>query len=75
LSTKLHEFLSGITLAQFVERPGIPELSLQRDKKIGRFILAKKQAAAINQGVFTVSKNLNTNERAGTGLVDKISVR
>ena len=52
LSNRLHEFLSGITLAQFVERPGIPELSMQRDKKIGRFILAKKQAAAINQGVF-----------------------
>ena len=54
LSDRLHEFLSDITLAQFVERPGIPELSLQRDKMIGRFILAKKQAAAINQGVFTV---------------------
>jgi Rrf2 family iron-sulfur cluster assembly transcriptional regulator len=75
LSVKLHDFLSGITLAQFVERPGIPELSLQRDKKIGRFILAKKQAAAINQGVFSVSKNLNTNERANVGLVDKVSVR
>ena len=75
LSAKLHEFLSGITLAQFVERPGIPELSLQRDKMIGRFILAKKQAAAINQGVFTVSKNMATNELASTGLIDKVSVR
>ena len=56
LSDRLHAFLSGITLAQFVERPGIPELSLQRDKMIGRFILAKKQAAAINQGVFNVEK-------------------
>ena len=52
LSLRLHDFLSGITLAQFVERPGIPELSLQRDKMIGRFVLAKKQAAAINSGVF-----------------------
>lgn len=56
LSERLHEFLSGITLAQFVERPGIPELSLQRDKMIGRFLLAKKQAAAINRGVFDSDK-------------------
>jgi Rrf2 family iron-sulfur cluster assembly transcriptional regulator len=56
LSERLHEFLSGITLAQFVERPGIPELSLQRDKMIGRFLLAKKQAAAINRGVFSSSE-------------------
>ena len=58
LSRKLHEFLSGITLAQFVERPGIPELSMQRDKMIGRFLLAKKQATAINQGVFEVNNEL-----------------
>lgn len=57
LSEKLYQFLSGITLAQFVERPGIPELSLQRDKKIGRFILAKKQAAAINLGAFNINKS------------------
>jgi len=62
---KLHDFLSEITLAQFVERPGIPELSLQRDKMIGRFVLAKKQAAAINSGMFeteqnVVSKSINT---------------
>ena len=56
LSDRLHGFLSGITLAQFVERPGIPELSLQRDKMIGRFLLAKKQAAAINSGVFDSSE-------------------
>jgi Rrf2 family iron-sulfur cluster assembly transcriptional regulator len=56
LSDRLYEFLSGISLAQFVERPGIPELSLQRDKMIGRFVLAKKQAAAINRGVFSSSE-------------------
>ena len=58
LSKRLHKFLSGITLAQFVDRPGIPELSMQPDKMIGRFILAKKQADAINQGVFNISKEL-----------------
>ena len=58
LSNRLHEFLSGITLAQFVERPGIPELSMQRDKMIGRFVLAKKQAEAINQGVFNINKDV-----------------
>ena len=65
LSKRLYEFLSGITLAQFVERPGIPELSMQRDKIIGRFILAKKQAAAINQGVFDTSKELASKESVG----------
>jgi Rrf2 family iron-sulfur cluster assembly transcriptional regulator len=59
LSKRLHQFLSGITLAQFVERPGIPELSMQRDKMIGRFVLAKKQAEVINQGVFSISKGLD----------------
>jgi len=49
LSERLYDFLDNITLAQFVDRPGIPELSLQRDKMIGRFILARKQAAVINQ--------------------------
>ena len=67
LSNRLHAFLSGITLAQFVERPGIPELSMQRDKMIGRFILAKKQAAAINQGVFD-----NDNKRAGNAPANKV---
>lgn len=67
LSDRLHDFLSGITLAQFVERPGIPELSLQRDKMIGRFILAKKQAAAINQGVFN-AEGLIRNEPLGKEL-------
>lgn len=70
LSDRLHEFLSGITLAQFVERPGIPELSMQRDKKIGRFILAKKQAAVINQGVFSSDK-----KRIGNELTNKAFVR
>ena len=51
LSERLHDFLDNITLAQFVDRPGIPELSMQRDKIIGRFVLAKKQAEAINQGL------------------------
>lgn len=50
LSDRLHDFLDNITLAQFVDRPGIPELSMQRDKMIGRFVLARKQAEAINQG-------------------------
>jgi len=49
LSERLYAFLDNITLAQFVDRPGIPELSLQRDKMIGRFMLARKQAALINQ--------------------------
>jgi Rrf2 family iron-sulfur cluster assembly transcriptional regulator len=56
LSNRLREFLSSITLAQFVERPGIPELSMQRDKIIGRFVLAKKQAEAINQGAFKIKQ-------------------
>lgn len=51
LSARLYEFLDNITLAQFVDRPGIPELSMQRDKIIGRFVLARKQAEAINQGL------------------------
>ncbi len=50
LSERLYEFLDGITLAKFVDRPGIPELSMQRDKMIGRFLLARKQAEVINQG-------------------------
>ena len=61
LSVKLYDFLSEITLAQFVERPGIPELSLQRDKMIGRFVLAKKQAAAINSGLFDIKQNSTGN--------------
>jgi len=51
LSARLYSFLDNITLAQFVDRPGIPELSMQRDKIIGRFVLAKKQAEVINQGL------------------------
>ncbi|MDH5387705.1 MAG: Rrf2 family transcriptional regulator [Gammaproteobacteria bacterium] len=51
LSDRLYAFLDGITLAQFVERPGIPELSMERDKSIGRFMLARKQAEAISQGL------------------------
>ena len=50
LSERIYKFLDNITLAQFVDRPGIPELSLQRDKMIGRFVLARKQAEAISQG-------------------------
>ena len=51
LSDRLYSFLDGITLAQFVDRPGIPELSMERDKSIGRFVLARKQAEAISQGL------------------------
>ena len=51
LSGRLHDFLNGITLSQFVDRPGIPELSMQRDKINGRFILARRQAEAISQGI------------------------
>ena len=51
LSQRLYQFLDGITLSQFVDRPGIPELSMQRDKMNGRFILARRQAEAINQGI------------------------
>ena len=51
LSKRLYDFLDNITLAQFVDRPGIPELSMQRDKIIGRFDLARKQAEAISQGL------------------------
>ena len=51
LSDRLYNFLDNITLAQFVDRPGIPELSMKRDQIIGRFLLAKKQAEAINQGL------------------------
>jgi Rrf2 family iron-sulfur cluster assembly transcriptional regulator len=48
LSDRLYSFLDNITLAQFVDRPGIQELSMQRDKVIGRFVLAQKQAEAIH---------------------------
>lgn len=51
LSDRLYNFLDNITLAQFVDRPGIPELSMKRDQIIGRFVLAKKQAEAISQGL------------------------
>jgi len=51
LSHRLYQFLDGITLSQFVDRPGIPELSMQRDKMNGRFILARRQAEAISQGM------------------------
>ena len=49
LSDRLYTFLSGITLAQFVNRPGIHELAIQRDKINGRFILARRQAEALSQ--------------------------
>jgi Rrf2 family iron-sulfur cluster assembly transcriptional regulator len=48
LSDRLYQFLDNISLAKFVDRPGIQELSMQRDKVIGRFVLARKQAEAIN---------------------------
>ena len=49
LSERLYAFLSGITLAQFVNRPGIHELAIQRDKINGRFILARRQAEVLSQ--------------------------
>jgi Rrf2 family iron-sulfur cluster assembly transcriptional regulator len=53
LSDRLYDFLNEITLAQFVNRPGIRELAMKRDEINGRFALAKRQASAINQGVFS----------------------
>ncbi len=49
LSDRLYEFLAGITLAQFANRPGIHELAIQRDKINGRFILARRQAEVLQQ--------------------------
>jgi len=49
LSGRLHDFLAGITLAQFINRPGIHELAIQRDKINGRFILARRQAKVLQQ--------------------------
>ena len=49
LSKRLFDFLQGITLAQFVDRPGIHELAIQRDKINGRFILARRQAEVLQQ--------------------------
>ncbi len=49
LSNRLYEFLAGITLAQFANRPGIHELAIQRDKINGRFILARRQAEVLQQ--------------------------
>ena len=49
LSDRLYQFLDGITLAQFVNRPGIHELAIQRDKINGRFMLARRQAEVLQQ--------------------------
>jgi Rrf2 family transcriptional regulator, iron-sulfur cluster assembly transcription factor len=49
LSQRLYGFLEGITLSQFVDRPGIHELAIQRDKINGRFILARRQAEVLQQ--------------------------
>jgi Rrf2 family iron-sulfur cluster assembly transcriptional regulator len=49
LSNRLYAFLEGINLAQFVDRPGIHELAIQRDKINGRFILARRQAEVLQQ--------------------------
>jgi len=49
LSQRLYSFLEGINLAQFVDRPGIHELAIQRDKINGRFILARRQAEVLQQ--------------------------
>ena len=47
LSTRLFDFLNDITLSQFVSRPGIRELAMERDEINGRFALAKRQATAL----------------------------
>lgn len=65
LSERLYEFLDNITLAQFVNRPGIAELSMQRDKVIGRFELARKQAEAIDQGLYNSTPILKQVENHG----------
>ena len=49
LSQRLFNFLEGINLAQFVDRPGIHELAIQRDKINGSFILARRQAEVLQQ--------------------------
>jgi len=49
LSDRLYDFLDGITLAQFADRPGIHELAIQRDRINGRFILARRQAEVLQQ--------------------------
>lgn len=49
LSSRLYEFLDGITLSQFVNRPGIRQLAMERDEINGRFALAKRQATALRQ--------------------------
>lgn len=49
LSNRLFNFLDDITLAQFVDRPGIHELAIERDKINGRFILARRQAEVLQQ--------------------------
>ncbi|MDH5425443.1 MAG: Rrf2 family transcriptional regulator [Gammaproteobacteria bacterium] len=49
LSNRLYGFLNDITLSQFVNRPGIKELAMQRDEINGRFALAKRQASALRQ--------------------------
>ena len=49
LSNRLYDFLNDITLSQFVNRPGIRELAMQRDEINGRFALAKRQASALRQ--------------------------
>lgn len=49
LSERLYDFLEGISLAQFANRPGIHELAIQRDKINGRFILARRQAEVLQQ--------------------------
>lgn len=49
LSDRLYDFLDGINLAQFANRPGIHELAIQRDRINGRFILARRQAEVLQQ--------------------------
>ncbi len=46
LSSRLYEFLDGITLAQFANRPDVQEIARQQDKKHRRSHLMEKRTAA-----------------------------
>ena len=46
LSCRLYDFLDGITLAQFANRPDVQEIARQQDKKHRRAHLIEKRTAA-----------------------------
>lgn len=46
LSCRLYEFLDGITLSQFANRPDVQEIARQQDKKHRRLHLMEKRSAA-----------------------------